>query len=57
MSAMQVLWFYIGYAGALVLHAVDSGRRQELPEQTQVWYTDRHRNEASTYDIVFKALK
>lgn len=45
------------YAGALVLQAVDPGRRQEMLEQTQVCSKDRTRNQASVYDIISKATE
>lgn len=43
------------YAGALALQAMVPGRRQEVPEQTQVSSKDSHRNKASTFDIISKA--
>lgn len=46
MSAVQV---------PLILQEVDPGRRQDVSEQSRVWFEDRHRNKASTCPIIFKA--
>lgn len=45
------------HAGALLLQAVDPARRQEVPEQTQVWSKDETRYKVSAYDIISKATE